>query len=567
MAAKSVQIEVCDQITKVCRVEKKGKRVRVSDAFVFQTPEASVQDGVIVNPSVLGEELKNQLEAHGLGDVKNAVFTLSSNKIAVREARLPYMKPKLVGSAVLTNAQEYFPVDLQNYNITYSLLDSVSGADGFVRVMAYATPTSLLDGYAQLAQECGLVIKGVDASGNSQYQVLRNLGSREGVSIYVDVGPGSSVISFVYGDKLLMQRAFAFGADELVTHYLSAAGRPENDYIGALRGIDTTSGAFDASSVLSEQDLQDDLSRFVGGIVRTIDFFNTGKWDSAATRVVLMGPLRHIVGLREQLAEATGLETVFLDDLDEFTAFTNAAPDAAAYVSCIGSILAPLDIAPYFSQNGKKQKPGANDVSLKPGIAALIIFTAAAIVLAVAAMHNYSVAQKQVADTQSQIDALAPAQKAYNTYVAYDKSQKALNEVIAQTKTPNAELKAFFSELENKMPSSILLLSADCTEEGISMNVTVANYQDAAAAIAELREFTSISDIQVSEATTDKDDAGVSRVSFSLTCTYGKNPYLNSENPYQSVIAPSPSPGAEASASPDASASPAATQSTGGNNA
>lgn len=564
MAAKSVQIEVCDQITKVCRVEKKGKRVRVSDAFVFQTPEASVQDGVIVNPSVLGEELKNQLEAHGLGDVKNAVFTLSSNKIAVREARLPYMKPKLVGAAVMTNAQEYFPVDLQNYNITYSILDSVAGADGFVRVMAYATPTSLLDGYAQLAQDCGLVIKGVDASGNSQYQALKSIAFKDGVSIYIDVGPGSSVISFMYGDKLLMQRAFAFGADELVSHYISAAGRDENDYLGALRGIDVTSGSFDAKGLLSEEDLQDDLSRFVGGIVRTIDFFNTGKWDSAATRVVLMGPLRHIIGLREQLAEATGLETLFLDDVAEFTAFTNAAPDAAAYVGCIGSILAPLDIVPYFAQNGKKQKAGANDVSLKPGIALLCVFAAAAVVLAFFSIHNYDVARRQVEDTQSQIDALAPAQKAYNTYVAYDKSQKALNQIIDQTKTPNAELKAFFSELENKMPSSILLLSADCTDEGISMNVTVANYQDAAAAVAELREFSSISDIQVSEVTQDKDDAGTSRVSFSLTCTYGKNPYINGENPYQSVIAPSPSPDAAAA---DASASPEASQSTGGNNA
>ena len=555
MAAKSVQIEVCDQITKVCRVEKKGKKVRISDAFLFKTPEASVQDGVIVNPAVLGEELTNQLAAHGLGNVKNAVFALSSNKIAVREARLPYMKPKFIGNAVLTNAQEYFPVDLQNYNIAYSVLDSVPGPDGFVRVMAYATPTSLLDGYAQLAQECGLLVKGMDASGNSQYQALKGLDLKDGVTIYIDVGSGSSVISFLYGKNLLMQRAFAFGADELVTHYLSASDRAESDYIGALCGTDTTNSAFDAAALLSEQDVADDLSRFVGGVVRTIDFFSTGKWDAAATRIVLMGPLRHIVGLREQLADATGLETSFLDDVPAFTAFSGAAPDAAAYVSCIGSILSPLDIVSYFSQTGKKKKTGANDVSLKPGLVLLAFCVAISGVLAYSSIKKYNDVHKQVTDTRAQIEALAPAQKAYNTYVSYNKSQKALNEVIAQTKTPNAELKAFFTELENKMPSSILLLSADCEEEGISMNVTVSNYQDAAAAIAELREFTSIADIQVSEATQEKDDAGVSRVSFSLTCTYGKNPYLNKENPYESVIAPSPSPNtaaASASASPSA---------------
>ena len=77
---------------------------------------------------------------------------------------------------------------------------------------------------------------------------------------------------------------------------------------------------------------------------------------------------------------------------------------------------------------------------------------------------------------------------------------------------------------------------------------------DAAAAVAELREFTSIADLQVSEVAQADSDTGASRVSFSVTCTYGKNPYLNSLNPYQSVIAPSPSPSADASASPEASA-------------
>ena len=42
------------------------------------------------------------------------------------------------------------------------------------------------------------------------------------------------------------------------------------------------------------------------------------------------------------------------------------------------------------------------------------------------------------------------------------------------------------------------------------------------------------------------DDSGASRVSFSVTCTYGTNPYLNSQNPYQKIIAPSPSPNAAA---------------------
>ena len=553
MAAKTIQIEVSDQITAVCRAEKKGKKVRISDAFYFQTPEGSVQDGVILNPVAIGGELANQLETHGLGSVKSADFAITSNKVAVREARLPYMKPKLVGAAVRTNAQDYFPVDLDNYVISYAVLDSVSGRDGFVRVMAYAAPTNLLDGYAQLAQSAGLTVKSLDCSGNSQYQLLRALAVRESAALYIDVSSGSSVISFMNGDKLVMQRAFAFGADELVTHYASAAGHEDAGFLAALRESDSTSPDCAADKVLSPDEITEDLSRFVSGIVRTIDFFGSSRSDISATRIVLMGPLRHLVGLREQLADATGLETIYLDELHEFAAFTSAVPDAAAYVSCIGCVLAPLGLVSYLAPSGKKEKASPDDVSLRPGFVLLIACVVIAGVMAFFAYKNYADAVRQVADTQSQIDALAPAKKAYDTYVAYDASQKSLNEVIDSAKTPNTQLKAFFTELESRMPSSILLLSADCTEEGIAMNITVANYQDAASVVAELREFDSISNIEVSEASTaDDENSGASRVSFSVTCTYGTNPYLNSMNPYQDIIAPSPSP--DAAASPSASA-------------
>lgn len=549
MAAKTVQIEVCDQITKVCRVEKKGKKALISDAFLFQTPEGSVLEGMILDPAALGAELRNQLAAHGLGGVKSAAFTITSNKIAIREARLPYMKPKLVGKAVRTNAQDYFPIDLQNYVISYSVLETISGTDGFVRVMAYAAPKNLLNSYAQLAANAGLTVAALDCSGNSQYQMLRGINEKGAASLFVDVGSGNSIISFLFGDKLIMQRAFAFGADELVAHYASAADREEAGYLAALRETDATSPDFAADRVLSPDEISDDLSRFVGGIVRTIDFFNSSRGDIAATRVVLMGPLRHLVGLREQVADATGLETVWLEDLSAFSVFTTA-PGAAAYVSCIGSVLSPLGLAFHFTSNRKK-KNDPDAVSLKPGFVLLIACAVAAGVLAFSAIHKYNVVERQLADARSQLGLLAPSKETYDTYLSYSAAQKSLNEVIDSTKTPNAELKAFFTELENKMPSSILLLSADCTEEGIAMNITVANYQDAAAVIAELREFKSIANVEVSEAVMADDDTGGSRVSFSVTCTYGTNPYLNSLNPYQDVISPSPSSDSDGAAAND----------------
>ncbi|MFB0920585.1 MAG: pilus assembly protein PilM, partial [Oscillospiraceae bacterium] len=124
MAAKVLNIEICDQTISVCRTARKGKSVRIFDAFVFPTPEGCVSDGVISDPTLLANELRMQLASHGISHTKNAVFSLTSSKIAAREVKLPPMKKKLIASAIHTNSVDYFPIDLKSYHIAYYVLDT-----------------------------------------------------------------------------------------------------------------------------------------------------------------------------------------------------------------------------------------------------------------------------------------------------------------------------------------------------------------------------------------------------------------------------------------------------------
>ena len=70
------------------------------------------------------------------------------------------------------------------------------------------------------------------------------------------------------------------------------------------------------------------------------------------------------------------------------------------------------------------------------------------------------------------------------------------------------------------------------------MNVTTGSYTDAAAVIKEFRSFESISVVDVSSVSRDKDESGTERVSFSVICTYGTNPYTNGINPYEELVKP-----------------------------
>jgi type IV pilus assembly protein PilN len=550
MPAKLISIEVCDKIAMVCRTVRKGKNVRVSDSFMFRTPESCVSDGIIANTQVLASELKRQLASHGLGSIKNVCFTISSSKIAAREVKLPPIKGKRLDAAIKTNAPDYFPVDLNTYHIAYKQLEYVSGTAPFIRVMVMAAPVSMLEGYFKLAELAGLSVKAIDISGNSQYQALKQI-KNKGVTIYADIGASSSLVSFILEDNLLLQRTFAFGADELIGHYLSLSGS-EKSYLDAIRETDISSPDFKADDILSYDDIQSDLNRLVSGIVRSVDFFNSSQWELTASRVVLMGSNRHIVGLRDFVSASTGLETIYLDDIPEFTAFTGGAEDASAYISCIGSALAPFNLMP--QQLVTKRPNDTRDTSLRPGIIICALLIVSGIAVSALSIADYNSSLSELKNAKAEILSLADAEKEYNAFVSYQKGEEALNEVAANSDTPNAKLVSFFEELEEKMPSSILVLSAECTDDGVSMNITVSNYVDAASAISDLREFESLKDLKTSEITRSKDYSGVLRVHFTVSCSYGENPYLTGANPYSSLVSPSPSPTVSPAASPESTA-------------
>lgn len=534
--AKVLNIEIGDRLTKVCCTVKKKKTYQILESFMFQMPEGYVTDGVIEDPSALAGVLRAELDAHGLGGIKNVVFALSSGKIASREVKLPPMKEKLIADAIQTNAADYFPVDLTNYHVTYSLLENVKGIEPGCRVNVMAAPVSMLAGYFNVAKDAGLAIQAIDASGNSHYQALKGIGEKS-VTMYIDVDCTGSFVSFMQYDNLLMQRTFAYGGDEMIARYMVATGKSANQYLEALHQLTVESGVLvGASAPISEGDVESSLGRLVSSVARSIDYFNSSRWEISAQQIVLMGPCGKLVGLRELITATTGLPTIYIDELPGAALMTNSAENASCYISCIGSSIKPVDLMPHSLVT--KGKPEKTDDSIRSGVFSCAALVFLAIVLSAFAIFKYQMENKELEDTKSQIESLEYAEDVYLTYLSYQEGQTAVQTITGIAEQPNSRLSEFYRELEKKMPSSILLLSATCTNEGVSMNATTGSYTDAAEVIKQFRSFESISVVDVSSVSREVDESGSERVSFSITCTYGVNPYINGINPYGELVTP-----------------------------
>jgi type IV pilus assembly protein PilN len=518
MASKLLNIEVGDRLTKVCLSAKHGKTFQILDSFMFETPDKAVADGQVVNPAALAERLGQELEAHGANDVRSAVFTLSSAKVATREVMLPPVKDNRIKTVVETNAADYFPVDMSTYRVSCNLLERVGGETPGCRVLVMAAPRMLLESCIRLAEAAGLQTEAIDFCGNSQYQVLRGIRD-EGVVMYVDVNVTNTFVTFLRDGVLLLQRNFAVGGDELVTAALHAAGRGDGEYLKTLQ--DTRDAGF-LNSVLTADQQSDSISRLVSGIVRSADFFKSDHMDTPVSKVVVMGTCGDIAGLREEIEREIGLDTVGLHDVEGIHFVANSVEGVSSYISCIGSLVAPLDLLPeeFRAQKKKRRKDASTANPIRTGAVLCALCVLVGIGLSAFSVLRYFKALDRQQQLEQRIAELDYVGQTYQTYVNYQKTQQSLEVVGAYADNPNAGLSDFLTELEQKMPSGVLMLAATCDSDGVSMNITAPGLEEAAVVISQLRSFETIQQMTVSAITESTDDTGYTTASFSVSCGY-----------------------------------------------
>ncbi|MCL2697068.1 MAG: pilus assembly protein PilM [Oscillospiraceae bacterium] len=525
--AKFLNIEVGDSFVKVCLTEKKKNNVTLKKAFMIETPVGTAADGMISDAGLLGSTLTPKLHENGMSGVKNVIFTLVSGKVATREVMLPPLKENRVKQVIEANTSDYFPVDISRYLVSYGMLKTVSeGKDAGTHTMALAAPLQLLDGYIKLAEKMNLDIQGIDYGGNSQFQVLKALGTGK-VTMCVAVTGNHTCIMIAKGDRLILQRMLPWGGDEFIDAYLSAKDGEENEnnYEKALKECSVPLNTFLTKAILGESDINRAYNRIVGGITRSMDFFNSSRWSAPLDSIILAGTCANLAGLREAVSTALNEADVFL--LDKFLA---ASPNPALqgnpalisqYITAYGSTFAPVDLIPDKYKATKERKK-----SSEHGIVgAVVIF--ATCVIAGAAMSPSAVFEsnrlrEELEDIRKDIESVRYVESEHRSYMVYQNAERgftALNEAIQNN---NSGLVDFFDELEEKMPSDILFLSAVCTNEGVLMNLRVPSLETAAVVINQFHTFESIEALEISALSQGQDEAGFTFYSFTVNCLYDK---------------------------------------------
>ena len=537
-----LSIEISNSFTKICEIDYKVKKPKVYKVLTVETPEGVVVDGMLQPTQEYADHLVNALGTNGI-HTKRVIFTISSTRVASREVQIPNVKANKIEALVKTNANDYFPVDLTQYEIGHYLAGGLT-EEGKLRVMALAVPKALLDSYYQLAQMCGWEVECFDYSSNSLYQILRDEKS-EKVTMMIKIDENSTIVTVLSAGKVLLQRTVAYGVQDAIETMIASGAYAVNDPMSAVERFqkktclnrvlhqgdklwEENAGRWedeDAGNVevtAARQKITSSLEPLIVGVSRVIDFYDSRNSDTPIERTYVTGLGGSFSGMSKLFTNCLERKVHTLSEMDDKIGMSKAIRSTrpAAYISCLGAVLAPVGLIDKSQQKAKGMTVVSGTNYTFVSVAVLVLGVILSIAMAVTSLTRYFGTVAENVALQARVEELQPAQTVYNEYLSAAAQYDKYKYLYEYTENPNENLVEFINELEQILPSSFWTNSFSSDMEGISMSVTVEGKAAAARTILNIRNMESIEDVQISNITDTQNELGESAVTFSITGTY-----------------------------------------------
>ena len=491
---KILGIEIGASKIRICEEDYKTKNPKVYRSVSIKTPQGTVNDGMLRVDEMLIGTIKTALQENKIR-TKQIIFSVNSTKIANREVVIPFVKENKVKDLIKANASDYFPVDLDQYEIGHSIVSTLENENGTkqYKVLVYAVPKTMVTSYFQLAQALGCNVVALDYSGNSIYQIIRRH-CDTGVQMLVKVDESSTIVTILQDQVVALQRTVAYGVEDAIFAMMEMPEFQKPDYEEAVRN-------FKERECLNDE-LTQSLSYLVSGISRVVDYFSRNN-GAVIEKAYLSGFGGDFNGLAELISNAIELP---LEPLREIKGLQLEKyfkdKGFGEFLTCIGASLAPLG---FMSEKDKDKKSLELLPDEKDRFRVAVLFSVAAFigaaVLAVTSYISLKSAQDENTRLNNRITELAEAENIYKEYLQQKYTFEKLTFFESNTVTLNNDLVAFIEEMQQKMPASLNVLAFNADINGVSLSVTVADKKEAAKLVQEFRTFESVDGVEVTSMT------------------------------------------------------------------
>lgn len=511
---KVLTVEITNESITIVEVTPSAKKQTiVHNTLIFETPEDSYEDGTLRDVEKIAAAIREQLDANGITN-KNVIFILSSTRVVNREVLIPEVKENKVKGIVSANASEYFPVNIEDYVVSHSILEHTIGEDRTkqLKLMVVAAPLSMVKGYYELGSILGLNVQSIDYVGNAMLQLIKTQTSSTMTTMVIQLGSESTILNIVKGDTLLLQRTVPYGTNAVVTEVMDE------------RGVDaTTAMTMLQSERLITVDFDDDpvtgaFRYLINNIGRVIDYYVSKNPDKPIDDVFLTGDGALIRGIEGLFKIQLNIQTRVMDSL--YNVKFDPRIDLKIYnpvylIAPIGAAFMPMGFRP---TEIKAKRSGNSDYMKYATVAVVIMILAAAGGSALMIVQKNNETQKRD-QLNAEIAAIQDIETIINDYNAAKAKYEDIDLMYDQTRSLNENVNMFISELEARTPKNIIVSSYSSSDSGVTIAATSTKYDEVAKFVIELKKIECIDNAFVS-AITKSGDGETESYSFNVTCNF-----------------------------------------------
>ena len=516
------------------RDDKKGSSIR--RCFRFAVPRGLVEDGFVQDAATLGGQLKNELLSRKIS-ARKVRFIVASSRIASREVRIPFIKKNRIQDLIETNAADYFPIDPAEYILSYRIIDVEEEGEGKEKekkyhLMVYACPKDVAGSYNQLAEEAGLMLSCLAHIGDSVYMAVRSAFAK-GTHMLIKIEEDAMIVSVIRDGELRMQRNINYGVNGAVEavqmfpvfgEHLSyeealelmlkrnCVKRTLNPDSDIAEPEDETEEIKEARTEVSQN-----LRYLVGNISRIMDYYLARNPGNGFDSIECCGIGAAVLGVTKLLSHELAQKVTPLQPIEghKFAKSEELENAEAIYIALFGVDASSANLMKKGRRGGRKKKDGED---IRGAVIVFAIGAVASVVLVAFSLGNRLYQTQRQKKLNVEITKNESAETIYNEYKSMKEKYNQYEQMYNFTNTPNESLVALLQELEQKMPSTLVIDSFSSTGTGVSFAVEVANKKEAANTLMQLRKFESLTSVATTG--TSEDDSGI--VTMSVSANYAQ---------------------------------------------
>lgn len=536
MSNKVISFEIGSQVIKICVVSFRKKNPKVYQTLILETPYDCVEDGYIKDMNTLTTVIGKKLKEANIS-VGHAVFTISSTKIANREVILPMVKEKKIAEIIKANTADYFPIDVKDYNITYIIMEKIITKEvKNYRLLVLAVHNNLLTNYYELAERLKLKVDSIDYVGNSVYQVYQKL-ITQGTNMIVQINEQNTMVNVLQKNVLELQRIIPYGFDTAINSILDQPyykiNKAEEAFIllrdkplirPRFAGIEQQYEEEEILTITQSEEpveeITNSLRHLVNNILRVVDYYSSKNQNNKIKTIFITGLGAKLNGLEQLLANEIGIEVKVIGQLHGVT-FTQPITienfSESDFIACAGATIAPVGMIPSKYAIRETQKSNLVSVATITSLAAVTT-----ILLWLLSNNAVNDAEKEKAVLSSQIMAMESIDAIYSENLRMIEELTTIKSLEDLCYSNNEVLVPLIKELELKLPSNVIVHSMTAGASGVVMNLSANSKESAAMTLIQLKSIGYLTEVTTAGINDQKDEYGISEVSFSVIATYAK---------------------------------------------